>query len=71
VIGYLVIFVFAVLEGEIYYSKVCADAIAGRLPGSQSSWRARSEVRRAIRSGSIFSAGDPLARPFSEAAQVP
>jgi membrane protein DedA with SNARE-associated domain len=30
-IPYLVIFVFAVLEGEIYYSKVCADAIAGRL----------------------------------------
>ncbi len=28
---YLVIFVFAVLEGEIYYSKVCADAVAGRL----------------------------------------
>jgi membrane protein DedA with SNARE-associated domain len=32
VIGYLVIFIFAVLEGEIYYSKVCADAVAGRLP---------------------------------------
>jgi len=28
---YLPIFLFAVLEGEIYYSKVCADAIAGRL----------------------------------------
>lgn len=28
---YLSVFLFAVLEGEIYYSKVCADAIAGRL----------------------------------------
>jgi membrane-associated protein len=28
---YLSIFMFAVLEGEIYYSKVSADAIAGRL----------------------------------------
>ena len=28
---YLPIFLFAVIEGEIYYSKVCADAIAGRL----------------------------------------
>jgi membrane protein DedA with SNARE-associated domain len=30
-IEYVVIFTFAVLEGEIYYSKVCADAIAGRI----------------------------------------
>ena len=30
-IAYLVIYVFAILEGEIYYSKVCADAAAGRL----------------------------------------
>ena len=30
-IVYLPIFLFAVLEGEIYYSKVCADAVAGRL----------------------------------------
>ena len=30
-IGYLVIFIFAVLEGEIYYSKVCADAVSGRM----------------------------------------
>jgi undecaprenyl-diphosphatase len=29
---YLTIFAFAVLEGEIYFSKVCADAVAGRLP---------------------------------------
>ena len=28
---YLSVFVAATLEGEIYYSKVCADAIAGRL----------------------------------------
>jgi len=28
---YLLIFVFAIIEGEIFYSKVCADAIAGRL----------------------------------------
>lgn len=28
---YLSIYVAAVLEGEIYYSKVCADAVAGRL----------------------------------------
>jgi membrane protein DedA with SNARE-associated domain len=28
---YLPVFFFAVLEGEIYYSKVCADAVAGRL----------------------------------------
>jgi membrane protein DedA with SNARE-associated domain len=30
-LGYLVIYFFAIIEGEIYYSKVCADAIAGRL----------------------------------------
>ena len=29
---YVLIFVFAVLEGEIYYSQVCADAVAGKLP---------------------------------------
>ena len=29
--GYLAIFAFAVIEGEIYYSKVCADAVNGRL----------------------------------------
>jgi membrane protein DedA with SNARE-associated domain len=28
---YLSIYIAAILEGEIYYSKVCADAIAGRL----------------------------------------
>lgn len=28
---YLVIFMFAILEGEIYYSKVCADAMVGKL----------------------------------------
>jgi membrane protein DedA with SNARE-associated domain len=28
---YLSVFVAAILEGEIYYSKVCADAVAGRL----------------------------------------
>ena len=28
---YLTIVAFAVLEGEIYYSKVCADAVAGKL----------------------------------------
>ena len=28
---YFAIVVFAVLEGEIYYSKVCADAMAGKL----------------------------------------
>src|SRR5579864_4907048 len=27
---YLSIYVAAILEGEIYYSKVCADAVAGR-----------------------------------------
>ena len=27
----LAIYLAAILEGEIYYSKVCADAIAGRL----------------------------------------
>jgi membrane protein DedA with SNARE-associated domain len=31
VLAYIPIFVAAVLEGEIYYSKVCADAVAGRL----------------------------------------
>ena len=30
-LSYIPIFLFAVLEGEIYYSKVCADAVAGRL----------------------------------------
>ena len=30
-LSYLPIFVAAVIEGEIYYSKVCADAISGRL----------------------------------------
>ena len=29
--AYLLIYVFAVLEGEIYYSKVATDAVAGRL----------------------------------------
>jgi membrane protein DedA with SNARE-associated domain len=29
--AYLAIFAFAVIEGEIYYSKVCADAVNGRL----------------------------------------
>ena len=29
--SYLPIYIAAILEGEIYYSKVCADAIAGRL----------------------------------------
>jgi membrane protein DedA with SNARE-associated domain len=29
--AYLTIVLFAVLEGEIYYSKVCADAMAGKL----------------------------------------
>ena len=28
---YLTIVAFAILEGEIYYSKVCADAVAGKL----------------------------------------
>ena len=28
---YLSIYVAAIIEGEVYYSKVCADAIAGRL----------------------------------------
>ena len=28
---YLIIVAFAILEGEIYYSKVCADAMAGTL----------------------------------------
>ena len=28
---YFAIFAFAVIEGEIYYSKVCADAVNGRL----------------------------------------
>jgi membrane protein DedA with SNARE-associated domain len=31
VISYLTIVLFAVLEGEIYYSKVCADAMVGKL----------------------------------------
>jgi membrane protein DedA with SNARE-associated domain len=30
-LSYLAIFIAAILEGEIYYSKVCADAIRGRL----------------------------------------
>jgi membrane protein DedA with SNARE-associated domain len=30
-LAYLTIFVFAVIEGEIYYSKVSADAIGGKL----------------------------------------
>jgi len=30
-VSYLVIYVFAIIEGEIYYSKVSADAVAGRL----------------------------------------
>jgi len=30
-LSYLLIFIFAILEGEIYYSKVCADAVAGKL----------------------------------------
>jgi membrane protein DedA with SNARE-associated domain len=31
-LGYLAIFAAAIVEGEIYYSKVCADVAAGRLP---------------------------------------
>jgi undecaprenyl-diphosphatase len=31
VIIYLTIYIAAILEGEIYYSKVCADAMSGRL----------------------------------------
>jgi membrane protein DedA with SNARE-associated domain len=31
VLPYLTIVAFAILEGEIYYSKVCADAVAGKL----------------------------------------
>jgi membrane protein DedA with SNARE-associated domain len=30
-LSYLVIWAFAFIEGEIYYSKVCADAVNGRL----------------------------------------
>jgi membrane protein DedA with SNARE-associated domain len=30
-LSYLPIYVAAIIEGEIYYSKVCADAISGRL----------------------------------------
>ena len=30
-LAYLPIYIAAILEGEIYYSKVCADAVAGRL----------------------------------------
>jgi len=31
VVAYLAIVVFAGIEGEIYYSKVCADAMVGKL----------------------------------------
>ena len=31
-LGYLTIYIAAIVEGEIYYSKVCADVAAGRLP---------------------------------------
>jgi membrane protein DedA with SNARE-associated domain len=30
-LSYLAIYVAAIVEGEIYYSKVCADAVSGRL----------------------------------------
>ncbi len=30
-LAYVTIFIFAVLEGEIYYSKVCGDVAAGRM----------------------------------------
>ena len=30
-LAYVPIYIAAVLEGEIYYSKVCADAVAGKL----------------------------------------
>ena len=30
-VTYLAIYLAAIIEGEIYYSKVCADAVAGRL----------------------------------------
>jgi membrane protein DedA with SNARE-associated domain len=29
--SYLAIYIAAIIEGEIYYSKVCADAVSGRL----------------------------------------
>jgi membrane protein DedA with SNARE-associated domain len=31
VIVYLAIYIAAIIEGEIYYSKVCADAVSGKL----------------------------------------
>jgi membrane protein DedA with SNARE-associated domain len=31
VLAYAAIYIAAILEGEIYYSKVCADAVSGRL----------------------------------------
>lgn len=30
-LGYLAIYIAAIIEGEIYYSKVCADVVAGRM----------------------------------------
>src|SRR5206468_5038044 len=30
-LAYLPIYIAAILEGEVYYSKVCADAVSGRL----------------------------------------
>jgi len=30
-VAYVVISIFAIIEGEIYYSKACADAVSGRL----------------------------------------
>src|SRR5881409_880472 len=30
-LSYLPIYIAAILEGEVYYSKVCADAVSGRL----------------------------------------
>ena len=43
-LAYLPIYIAAILEGEIYYSKVSADAIRGEL-----FWPACTRVRRARR----------------------
>ena len=69
---YLAIFLFAIIEGEIYYSAMCARAITGDL-----NWFAvlvdRRIRRRGRRSALVLRASrtNPLARSFSPSGRLP
>ena len=61
---YLSIYIAAILEGEIYYSKVCADAISGRLfwPAvnkNKTNWDSTSQQPRPVAHRNEAFAFDP------------